>query len=473
MKPARVPGHGRASGRGGFSAAATAFIMAAVAALGLAAAMITQSRAVSTAGTGDGSAAYYAALSGLEWASQVTAEYTTADRAGYMALDGTVMEYAGAGGPSFALGVAYSDPDSDPATEDTATIVSTGYPGAGGPGDTSRVVRITRPVPPPSQAALFEDHHDQPTTAFFDGNYQFGAATAPHGGGAPYTTAASATGGDMGGYFTLPEEPGGTPSVLEVSGAPEARYYISASSCLKWNALGSGDPCAYAGCASAPGCQARKGMGVAMDAAGYHNYFVKMRVRLVQGTGFGVYFRASYAGEGDPNNVDFAALSAYVWQYDTGLGYIAPCDMTTAVFGSDGSGTLAARKINAGSETCAGECGLYGAAGPGGYPFFCPENRTGLPELDGWQWTGPEWYASWRVVYLYVYRGTAKVYVEREEAGTGPELVGVIDLESLGTPLKTGGVGFRAFGGAGVQIDYVRIYPNDEDHDPSTFSGSP
>lgn len=463
----------RGAGRGGFSAAATVFIMAAVAALALAAAMITHGRAISAAGTGAGAAAYHAAQSGLEWASQATAGYTTADRAGYLGLDGTAMEYAGAGGPSFTLAVAYADPDNDPATEDTVTIVSTGYPGAGGPGDTARIVRITRPVPPQSQTPLFADHYDQATTAFFDENYQFGAVAPSHGGGTPFTTAAGAVGGDMAGYFTLPEEPGGTPSVLEMSGAAEARYYVSPSACFKWNSSGAGDPCAYAGCVNAPGCQARKGMGLATDSAGYHNYFVKTRVRLIQGAGFGIYFRASYAGEGDPNNVDFASLSAYVWQYDTGLGYIAPCDMTTAVFGSDGSGTLAARKVNAGSETCPGECGLYGAAGPGGYPFFCPENRTGLPELDGWQWAGPEWYGAWRVVYLYVYRNTAKVYVEREEAGAGPEPVGVIDLESLGSPLKTGGVGFRAFGGAGVQMDYVRVYPNDGNHDPSTFSGSP
>jgi len=463
------------TGERGVTLLAVVFLITIAAGLGLAAAWLTQSGQVSLVKTRKTYEAFYAARSGLEWAAQTADGYTTADRDRWLALDGVTMDIAGQGGPRFTLAVAYADPDNDPATADTVTVTSAGYPGGQAASGAVNEMRIVFTVLPPASGALFADEFDQPDTAFFDANYQFAAAAGPHGAITPYTTATGAPGGDTEGLFTHPSEPGGAPGALRMGGQGEARLYIHAGGCLKWVEGGLDDVCAYPECETRSGCQARHGLDAAADEQGYQNYFIKLRARLVHGAGFGVYFRAAYPDENDPAAIDFSRLSAYAWQYDSALGYLSPCDMTTAMFGSDGQGTLASRKVFEGQENCPAQCGLFTAPGPGGvYPFFCPENRDGLPELNGWRWTNADWTGGWRTVYLYLYRGRATIYVDRElGASPDPEPVATVLLDGIGAPLLSGGVGFRVWDGSLAEIDYLRIYPNDDDKDIGSFPGDP
>jgi hypothetical protein len=336
---------------------------------------------------------------------------------------------------------------------------------------------MTITVPAPSDVAIFNDDYDQPDLTMFDQFYQAGVSSTAHGQITPYFTVGDSPDGDTSALITHSSETGGVISVLKAGASSELRYIISADSCVKWRTSATGDPCAFPECESRTDCQARTGIDIPIDPDGYQNYFIKMRARLSNGDGFGVYFRVSYPNQGDPNAIDFGGLTGYVWQYDYRLGYLAPCDASSAVFGNDSTGMFASRKISGGSETCAGECAVFAEtnppAGSGSYPFFCPENRDGLLSLNGWRWGNNNWYAKWRTVYIYVYQNRANVYLYREEIGTSyPEHIGLIRLDSVGTMSKTGGVGLRVLQNANVEIDYIKIYFNDDDNDPVTFSGS-
>jgi len=464
-------------GNRGLSLLFLVFMLSAIAAMGLAVTMITESQHISTPGMLKASANFYSALSGLQWVEQVTEGFTTTNKDDYMGLNSTRMNFQGALAPGFTIQIVYLDDDGDPATSDTATITSTGSIGDPATDLNRRVVTMTTNVPAPGGAAIFDDDYDQPDLSLFDQFYFAGATVTPHGEIIPYSTAGDSVDGDTSGLLTHSSETGGAISVLKVGSSAEVRFIISSESCVKWNTLATGDPCAYPECESRTGCEARTGIDFPADPDGYQNYFIKIRARLLYGAGFGVYFRAVYPNESDPNAIDFGALSGYIWQYDYGLGYLAPCDFSTAVFGNDSSGMLASRKISGGSETCAGECGVFAEPnsplGSGSYPFFCPENRTGLPYLNGWRWGDNEWIDRWRTVYIYVYQNRANVYLNREETGAvDPEHVGLIPLDSIGTMSKTGGIGLRVLENASVEIDYIQIYLNDDDNDPATFSGS-
>ncbi|MBF0634470.1 MAG: hypothetical protein HQK85_07435, partial [Nitrospinae bacterium] len=249
--------------------------------------------------------------------------------------------------------------------------------------------------------------------------------------------------------------------------------------CLKWSVTGA--PCVSSQCVSDASCQARQGMNIPVDTAGFQNYFLKVRARLTtSGGGLGIYFRAEYPNQSNPLTIDFGGLSGYIWQYDPAVGYIAPCDLSSAIFASDGMGMFFARRVFLGSETCGPECGIYAAINPlplpDTYPFFCPENRTGLPQLDGWRWTNPDWINKWRTVYIYVYRNMARIYIGRQEitgAGseTDPLQVGTVALDSVGNVFMTGGMGIRTWGGSAAELDYIMIYPNDLNYTPATFGG--
>ena len=400
----------------------------------------------------------------------MTENYTTADRERWLALDGTALDLAGTGGPRFSVAINYSDLDGDSATADSVTVTVTGSPGAGGL--ESRTIQAMFTAPPPGEPLLFEDHFEG-AMAGFDQTYLAGSPAGAHGGIVPYTTGGTAPGGDADDLFTLAEETGGSPSVLVMGGEGEARFTLFSGECLKWSVTPGTDPCGYPECESRNECLARTGFNAPLDGEGYQNYFIKARVRLNYGSGYGIYFRSGYANEADPAAIDFGSLSGYVWQYDTALGYLAPCSLASAVFGADGVGMLAARKVDGGSETCADECGVYSSPAGGAYPFFCPENRTGQDLLSGWRWNNADWYAGWNLIYLYVYKGSAAVYVEREGQGAGPELAGTVNLGAIGTPRAAGSIGVRVFGGARIELDYLRVYGNDSNRDPSTFAGAP
>lgn len=457
-------------GRAGLSALTVSLMLLVLAGLGAAIAGLAAGGAAPSVSARRGLAAWYAARAGVAWAAQMTENYTTADRERWLALAGTTLELAGTGGPRCTVSVNYSDPDGDSATADSVTVSVTGLPGVGGV--ESRTLRAVFTAPPPGEALLFEDHFEG-AMAGFDQRYLAGASASAHGGIVPYTTGGTAPGGDVDGLFTLSEETGGSPSILVMGGEGEARFTLFSGECLKWSATPGADPCAYPECESRGECRAREGFKAPLDEEGYQNYFIKARVRLNFGSGYGIYFRSGYADENDPALIDFGSLSGYAWQYDAALGYLAPCDLASAVFGADGVGMLAARKIHGGSETCADECGVYASPSGGAYPFFCPENRTGLEQLSGWRWNNADWYAGWNVIYLYVYKGTAKIYVEREGLGAGPELAGTVDLGAIGTTRAAGSLGVRVFGGARIELDYLRVYGNDANHDPSTFAGAP
>jgi len=155
--------------------------------------------------------------------------------------------------------------------------------------------------------------------------------------------------------------------------------------------------------------------------------------------------------------------------------------MLTAIAGSDGEGMLFTRRVSQGSETCGAECEIFsganaGASGSSAYPFFCPENRTGLAFLNGWRWTNTNWAGRWRTIYIYVYRDRVNVYVGREEIiGHGgendPEHVGMVYLSSVPGELITGGVGIRTIAGSLAAIDYIKVYDNSNDSNPSTLPG--
>ncbi len=461
------------SGNRGLSMLAILFALLALSALGAITAVITKSAVLSSVDSGPAFDRFYVAQSGLEWFSQATDGYTTANKADYVALDGASIRIKGANGPLFKLTVQYLDTDNDPLTENSVTVTSTGYSNTSSlaDGETTLVMEVI--VPPGSSGVLFADEYDQPDLTKFDTSYVFGSTTSAHGDIVPMITAGNLSGGDVFGLFTHSSEVGGVPGALRAGGVDEVRLFITAERCLKW-ATEAGAPCDYPECENRFGCQARNGLDVPLDSGLYHNYFIKIRARLITGGGFGVYFRMTHLNDDDPYRVDFGKLSAHIWQYDTGLGYIAPCQSSTALLGNDGKGMLTTRKIKDGSEVCPVECGVFTSQTAGVYPFFCPENKTGLPALDGWRWRNLNWLSSWRTIYIYVYRDRANVYVEREELipPVGPEHVASIKLDDIGGLLPTGGVGLRVWSGALVEVDYLEVYPNDDDKDPSTFTGS-
>ena len=466
------------SGREGVSVIYALFLVSVIALLGVAAVSVMAPGHEASVDVLDSTADFYAAQSGLEWFERKTAGYTTADRDKFMSLDGAFMHLPA--GRRFTLRVEYSDPDDDRATEDLVTVTSTGSLGPPSAAGNRRIVRMSSPVPAVrSGAELFSDHFDQPDTLFFNATYVFGDTASAHSDMIPYISVLDAESGDLLSEFTHSSEPGGKQSVMMMGGGREARLTAPAGLCFRWRSSGSDASCGDQECSSSAECQARKGFDPPVDDEGFANYFIKVRARVLSGNGFGVYFRASYSGSG--GTVDFGSLTAYIWQYDAGMGYLAPCDMMTAVAGSDGSGMLFTRRISGGSETCGSGCGLFMDHNPASallpFPFFCPENRTGMETLNGWRWREFNWRSGWRTVYIYVYKNRANIYLGREEAsGFGsegdPEHIGEVYLDSVGDLLKTGDVGLRTFENSVIEVDYIKIYQNDADHDPSTLAGS-
>ncbi len=383
------------------------------------------------------------------------------------------MEIAESDGSGFALSISYSDPDENRATADTVVVTSTGSSKVAVNGAHKRVVSTTITVPPDVSGPLFSDDFDQLNVLSFDERYQIGAPANASGFMTPFTTVADAVSGDINNVFTHSSEPGGTASVLKIGGDSEARLILSAGSCLAWSVSSDSTVCDYTACSTMPGCEKRKGVDVAPDPDGYQNYFIKLRARLVAGSGFGVYFRSSYSNEDDPYLIDFGSLTGYTWQYDSGMGYLLPCDFFTMIPGSDGSGMLLTRRVENGSELCGAECGLFTAqASPDTYPFFCPENKANDTLIPGWQWSNADWPGEWRTVYVYVYRDTVKIYLDREEiSGGAPALIGVVALDSIASLLPTGGIGLRTWNGSVVEVDYIEIYGNDDNNDASTYLG--
>jgi hypothetical protein len=77
-------------------------------------------------------------------------------------------------------------------------------------------------------------------------------------------------------------------------------------------------------------------------------------------------------------------------------------------------------------------------------------------------------------VYIYVYQNRATIYLGREEiAGPGtednPKFVGALLLDSITGFLPAGDIGFRIWSGGVAEIDYMIIYSNDSDNDPTSF----
>jgi hypothetical protein len=441
--------------------------------------MLTQAGQATLVSVRASTASHYAALSGLEWFRQSVKAYTTADRALIEGCNGAAKRVSGGvDGPGFTLSVTYLDPDANPTTADTVIVTSAGSSDPSSPSAPRRTMKMSVTVPPPN-AAYLSDHFDQPNTATADTFYQAGSSATAHGLITPFTTIQNTPSGDTAGAVTHSSETGGVASVLRIGGANETRLMIQTGACMKWSLTGA--PCASAQCVSDAYCQARQGINIPVDVAGYQNYFMKVRMRLVTpGGGLGIYFRVTYPNQADPLAINFGGLSSYIWQYDPGVGYIAPCDPSSAIFASDGIGMFFARRIYLGSETCGPACAVYSSANPlplpDTYPFFCPENRTGLPQLDGWRWTNANWLNSWRTVYIYVYQNMARVYIGREEiVGVGSEAsplqVGTVTLDSVGGIFMTGGMGIRVWGGSMAELDYIMIYPNDANYTPGTFGG--
>ncbi|MBF0292191.1 MAG: hypothetical protein HQK86_08555 [Nitrospinae bacterium] len=461
------------------SAILAVLTIVAVSVLGLAALALTQTGQSALMSERASSASHYAALSGLEWFRQAVQGYTTADRAVIENLNGVSMRVSGvADGPGFTLSVAYVDADANPATQDTVIVTSEGSANPQSPSAPRRAMKMSVSIPPPNTPYL-SDHFDQVDTSTADMYYHAGTSATAHGSITPFTTVQNMSGGDVTGAITHSSEPGGLTSVLRIGGANETRLMINTDACLKWSVTGA--PCVSSQCVSDASCQARQGMNIPVDTAGFQNYFLKVRARLTtSGGGLGIYFRAEYPNQSNPLTIDFGGLSGYIWQYDPAVGYIAPCDLSSAIFASDGMGMFFARRVFLGSETCGPECGIYAAINPlplpDTYPFFCPENRTGLPQLDGWRWTNPDWINKWRTVYIYVYRNMARIYIGRQEitgAGseTDPLQVGTVALDSVGNVFMTGGMGLRTWGGSVAELDYIMIYPNDLNYTPATFGG--
>lgn len=461
------------------SAILAVLALVAVSVFGAVALILTQAGQATLVSVRASTASHYAALSGLEWFRQNVKAYTTADRALIEDCNGVSKRVSGGvDGPGFTLSVTYLDPDGNPATADTVIVTSAGSSDPSSPSAPRRTMKMSVTVPPPN-AAYLSDHFDQPNTATADNFYQAGSSATPHGLIAPFTTIQGTPGGDTAGAVTHSSEAGGVASVLRIGGANETRLMIQAGACMKWSVTGA--PCASAQCVSDAYCQARQGITVPVDTAGYQNYFLKIRMRLVTpGGGLGIYFRVTYPNQDNPLAINFGGMSSYIWQYDPGAGYIAPCDPSSAIFASDGIGMFFARRIYLGSETCGPACAVYSSANPlplpDTYPFFCPENRTGLPQLDGWRWTNANWVNNWRTVYIYVYQNMARVYIGREEiVGVGSEAsplqVGTVTLDSVGGIFMTGGMGIRVWGGTVAELDYIMIYPNDANYTPGTFGG--
>jgi hypothetical protein len=456
-------------------------MIVAVSIFGTAALILTQAGQKTLVDTRASVASHYAALSGLEWFHQAVKDYTTSDRALIESLNGASMRISGGSdGPAFTLSVAYQDTDGNPATADAVTVTSEGSANPQLSSAPRRTMKMTITVPPPGATPYLSDHFDQQSTATADTYYNAGTTTTAHGLITPFTTLQNMAGGDTSGAFTHSSESGGVASVLRIGGSNETRLMIHAGDCLKWSVTGAS--CSSSQCVSDAFCQARQGINIPSDQSGYQNYFLKIRTRLTSAIGgLGIYFRTSYPNQTDPVAVDFGGLSGYIWQYDPAVGYITPCDLSTAIFASDGMGMFFAWRIYLGSETCGAECGVYSSPNslpaPDTYPFFCPENRTGLTQLDGWRWTNSNWITSWRTVYIYVYQNMAHVYVGREEitgpgSETDPILVGTVTLDSVGSGIfKTGDIGIRVWGGTVAELDYIMIYLNDADYTPATFGG--
>ena len=254
---------------------------------------------------------------------------------------------------------------------------------------------------------------------------------------------------------------------------------IHTGSCLKWSSTGTNGLCGGATCISSTDCQVREGINILPDNAGFANYLIKMRVRLVKGLGFGAYFRATYRAANDPTQIDFARLTSYIWQYDSASGYLPPCDLNSAIPWSDGAGIFFARKVFNGSETCGAECEVFSSPNGGptaSYPFFCPENIVSDPSIPGWAWGNTDWNGAWRTISIYVYQDKATIWVGREEiVGVGgesdPLQTGAISLSSVGALLSAGDIGLRVWSGSVVEIDYLAVWGNDTDNNPTTFVG--
>lgn len=461
------------------SAILAVLTIVAVSVFGAAALILTQAGQKALVSARASVASHYAALSGLAWFRQSVKGYTTADRALIESFNGVSKRVSGGvDGPGFTLSVTYLDPDGNPATADTVIVTSAGSADPQSPSSPRRTMKMTISIPPPN-AAYLSDHFDQPNTATADTFYQAGTSATAHGLITPFTTIQTTPGGDTAGAVTHSSEQGGLASVLRIGGPNETRLMIHTGDCLKWSVTGA--QCSSALCVSDAFCQARQGINIPVDPAGYQNYFMKVRMRLVSpGGGLGIYFRVTYPNQADPLAIDFGGLSSYIWQYDPGVGYIAPCDLASAIFASDGMGMFFTRRIYLGSETCGPECRIFSSfnslPSPDTYPFFCPENRTGLIQLDGWRWINQNWVNSWRTVYIYVYQNMARVYIGREEivglgSETSPLQVGTLTLDSIGGVFMTGGMGIRVWGGSVAELDYIMIYPNDLNYTPTTFGG--
>lgn len=458
------------------------FTLGVVAILALMATSIIENQSTSAGRRLRSSTAFYAAGSGLMWARQKTGSLTTYDKAKFLALDKTTKKITPSKSERFTLSVVYVDSDNNRETDDKVTFIATGV-ADGAKGAIKRVVEVTYTVPaPPGSSALYTNTFDQPTVEDFDRFVFASLSPMAHGPGDPLVTIGSGAGGDLTGAFTHSSESGGSPGVLKVT-APtygDARLMIHTGACIKQSQVSAGDPCGYSSCATVGQCLAREGLSIAEDTAGFVNYFIKLRVRLLIGNGFGVYFRASYQNMTDPNNIDFATLTGYVWQYDAGFGYLSPCNFSTAAPGSDGFGMFASRRIENGSERCGAGCSVFSAPSgtPSVWPIFCPENKPTTPTLPGWGWGNNNWWPNFRTVYIYVFQNKATIYLGREEiSGQGsesaPELVGTIFLDSVAGLLTTGDIGFRIWSGGVAEIDYLVIYPNDTDLNPATFPGEP
>ncbi|VAX17029.1 hypothetical protein MNBD_NITROSPINAE01-1741 [hydrothermal vent metagenome] len=415
---------------------------------------------------------YFAAQSGIEWAMQAGLAFTTVDKQKWLDLNGIKIEYAPA--QSFLLNVLYDDPDNSPLTDDSVTITSQGFSG----NVAGRSVMVTVKVPPATgKGELFSDHFNQGGVGKLNSSYTFGVSNSSHGKMTPYRSALNTQSGDAMNIFTHGSEPSGVSSVLRMGPAPEARIFIHTGSCLKWNVGSNAGLCSYSDCESKTGCEARTGINAPKDIDGYQNYFIKIKARLISGDGFGIYFRASYPNETAPDIIDFSGLTGYAWQYDRGMGYFEPCDGTTTPPGTDLTGLFFTRRVENGSETCGTGCDVYASESPSGdYPFFCPENYEGLQTLGGWGWGNSNWPNLWRTIYLYIYRDTMRVYLGREEVyGHGsnatPLPVGVVDLSQISPSLASGGIGIRTWAGSVAEIDYIKIYENNENHTPDTFAG--
>jgi hypothetical protein len=437
--------------RHGVTAITALFILGAAAMVTLMAVRIGVIGSETAVGALDRVRAEGAADSALAWGSRQLAGKTTADRATIVAIDATNHTLAD-DGSRFVLSVAYDDPDNDPATPDTVTLTGSGHAG-----HARRVVRRTVTVVAAGRTPLFADDFAQSDTTFFDTSYLAGTAVTPHGDMAPMTTVTVT--GDPEGVFTHGGESPGLSRFLTIATTDEARFSLTTGGCSKI-AVGP-DGCGPA-CVNTPSCLARPGPAIPPDGAGYVNYFIVARFRLIRG-GFGVYYRMTYPA------ADPARLTGYIWQYDPGFAYIdPPCNRNSGVFGSDLFGLLVNRRIEGGSETCGPPCAVFDRGAPDGtWPFFCPENRDPWPPMSGWRWVNTDWFNRWRTVYLSVWRDRATIWLGREEIVVGPgserepSLVGTVYLGDAPPVLAVGDIGMRLFSDGMVDVGALRVYAND------------